>query len=282
MKIRDSVKNKIIASVLIFLGFLFIIYDIVLLLSCPPSFIDFLKSFTHIWLLAGLFCIFAAIFRLKKGRSLWSTFRPKVKTLIIWLFSIILLICIINLSFILRPETVSLEEKADYLLLLGGGIDKNGKLPDSVLLRVEKAAEYLQKNPQVSVVVTGGRKDYQEYAEAPEIKNQLIKRGIAEDKILLEDKAVDTIENFEKSAALLSKTYGLSLEEVLQSRIVIVTSDFHLRRAERIASRLGFTNVKGIACKTPFIKKLHTYVREIASYVKLNLRILLTGRPKKL
>ena len=38
----------------------------------------------------------------------------------------------------------------------------------------------------------------------------------------------------------------------------------------------------GLVPWAPFLKKMHTYVREIASYVKLNLRILLTGRPKKL
>ena len=46
--------------------------------------------------------------------------------------------------------------------------------------------------------------------------------------------------------------------------------------------RMGYKNIKGIPAGCLAIYVLHNYVREICAYVKLNLRILLTGQPKSL
>ena len=81
---------------------------------------------------------------------------------------------------------------------------------------------------------------------------------------------------------LVSLHIGLSNQEILNSEIAVITNYFHLRRAERLATRMGFTNIKGIPAACPPVYVLHNYVREICAYVKLNLRILLTGEPKKI
>ena len=72
------------------------------------------------------------------------------------------------------------------------------------------------------------------------------------------------------------------LQEILDTPTAVVTSRFHLRRSERLARRMGFTNIKGIPAACPPVYVLHNYVREICAYVKLNLRILLTGEPQKI
>ena len=145
--------------------------------------------------------------------------------------------------------------------------------------RVKKAAEYLEKHTEVSCVVTGGTLKWLPYSEAPELKNQLVKAGIEENRILVEDKALDTIQNFENSIKLISNNSGISVAELLDKKYVIVSNGFHLRRAERLARRMGFTNVSGLSAKCPAYVCLHNYVREIGAYVKLNMRILLTGEP---
>ena len=81
---------------------------------------------------------------------------------------------------------------------------------------------------------------------------------------------------------MLSEFKGISVEEVLNTPTAVVTSRFHLRRSERLARRMGFTNIKGIPAKCPAVYVVHNYVREICAYVKLNLRILLTGEPRKI
>lgn len=114
------------------------------------------------------------------------------------------------------------------------------------------------------------------------MKRQLVLAGVEEQRVLIEDKALDTIQNFQLSCRLLSETLAVSQREVLESRVVIVTSRFHLRRAERLARRMGYTNVAGIPAKCPLINIPHCYVKEICSYIKLNLRILLTGKPAQI
>lgn len=275
-------KNKILPSVLIALGILSISYDLYLLISSPGTFLDIITSFSHIWLALGAFLIFVAIYRIKKNHSFWQVLKKWQKRCVIIFLIVGLIISVVNLSFIFTPKIADINSPGDFVILLGGGIDKNGNLPDSVMLRVKKTAEYLNQNKDSICVVSGGRLKWFPYAEAPELKNQLVKFGINENRILVEDEALDTIQNFQLSVNLISKEKNISVNEILEKNWIIVTSDFHLRRAERLANRMGFKNVRGIACKTPAIKKLHSYVREICSYIKLNARIILTGKPEPL
>ena len=268
--------------ILIILGILSIAYDAILILINPGTFWDIVVSFTHIWLALGAYLIFVAVYRIKTGQSFWSTWKRWVKLTIVSLFSAACVIVIINLCLILNPTVVSLDEQAEHVILLGGGIDKNGKLPKSVVNRVEKAAEYLNHHPESICVVTGGTLKWLPYPEAPELKNQLVKRGVSVDRILVEDQAKDTIQNFQLSCKMLEEFKGVSTEEILNTPTAVVTSRYHLRRSERLARRMGFKNIKGIPAGCPAIYVPHSYVREICAYVKLNLRILLTGKPEKL
>ena len=267
---------------LILFGILSISYDATLILLNPGTFWDNVFSFTHIWLALGAYLIFVAIYRIKTKHSFWSTWKRWVKLTVVSLGATAVIISIINLSLILTPAVVGTDEKADHVILLGGGISKDGVLPKSVMSRVEKAAEYLNKNPQSICVVSGGTLDWLPCPEAPELKRQLVARGVEPERILVEDQAKDTIQNFQFSCKMLAEHNGMSLTEVLTTPTAVVTSRFHLRRSERLARRMGFTNIKGIPAACPPIYVLHNYVREICAYVKLNLRILLTGKPEKL
>ena len=268
--------------VLIVLGALSISYDATLILLNPGTFWDNVFSFTHIWLALGAYLIFLAVYRLKTKHSFWSIWKRWVKLTVVSFGTLVAIISIINLTLILNPAIVGTEENADHVIFLGGGISKDGVLPKSVISRVEKAAEYLNKNPDSICVVTGGTLDWLPYAEAPELKRQLAARGVSPDRILVEDQAKDTIQNFQLSCKMLAEHKGMTYAEVLSTPTLIVTSRFHLRRSQRLARRMGFTNIKGIPAACPPVYVLHNYVREICAYVKLNLRILLTREPQKI
>ena len=272
--------------ILITLGILCIIYDVVLNVISPGTFLDILTSFTHIWLALGALLIFTGCFRRRTGRWFWAGWTSGWKK---WLkFSCALLICagiiisVVNLCFICNPRVTNLDEDCDYVILLGGGIDKNGKLPASVMNRVQAARDYLEAHPEAVCVVTGGTLKWLPYAEAPEIKRQLVAAGIDGARVLVEDQALDTIQNFQYSCAMLAEYAGVSKAEILESRIVVVSSYYHLRRAERLADRMGFENVWGYGAKCAPVLVPMSYVREICAYIKLNLRILLTGKPARI
>ena len=267
---------------LIILGIISIAYDFIITFLNPGTFWDIVVSFTHIWSALGAYLIFLGIYRIKTGHSFWSIWKKWIKITFVVLAGSGITIAIINLIFILKPVIVPVNETAENVILLGGGIDKDGNLPKPVLDRVELAAEYLNQHPETICVVTGGTLKWLPYAEAPELKNQLVKKGISAERILVEDQALDTIQNFQLSCRMLSEYREVDVQQVLNMPTVVVTSRYHLRRSERLARRMGFTNIKGIGARCPAIYVPHSYVREICAYVKLNLRILLTGEPKRL
>lgn len=268
--------------ILIILGIISFSYSVILISLCPGTLLDNIFSFKNIWAALGIYLIFLAVYRIKTKHSFWSIWKRWIKITFVSLAGFTLIFTVINLVFILTPDIAEDKEKADYVILLGGGIDKNGKLPKTVMERVKTAAEYLRENPSSICVVTGGTLKWHPYAEAPEIKNQLINFGIEKERILVEDQALDTIQNLRYSCQILAGYKKVSVDEILDSSVTIVTSRFHLRRSQRLARRIGYKNIKGLAAACPAIYVPHNYVREICAYIKLNLRILLTGEPSRL
>lgn len=269
----------IISIIEIVLAVLFIVYDIILLVLTPGTLFNVIFSFTHVWAIAGGILAFLGIYRIKNGKSWWFSIKKRLKILILIILSVGVIIAGINLGFILTPETVPLEYEGDYVILLGGGIDKDGKLPDTVLARVQKAADYMNAHENAVCVVSGGKLRWQNYAEGPELKNQLVAAGVDPDRVVVEEKALDTIQNFKYGLKKLSEKTGRSEQEILNGKVVVVTTNFHMRRSLRLARRMGYTDVVGVSSDIPWIKVPHSYLREIGSYIKLNMRILLTGEP---
>ncbi len=273
---------KISAWIFIAAGFAVCLYDPLLIIMSPGTFLDNLTAFSHVWLVPGSWLIFTGIWRLKKGCAFCGILGRGIRIAAAVLFSAGILVFSVSLYFILTPDVAPLSTECDYVIVLGGGIDRNGKLPETVRRRVEKAAEYLELHPGAVAVVTGGTLKFLPYPEGPAIKRLLVEYGIAGERILLEDKALDTIQNFRNSCGVLSEHEGISRQQVLDSRIAVVTSRFHLARAERLAARMGFSDVSGLASSIPAVYVPHLYLREVCAYLKLNLRILLTGEPSPL
>ena len=267
------------------LGNLFIIYTVILHILSPGTFLDILTSFCNIWAGAGVVLILLSVFRMKNGCSWWSRRGKKLKIVIYSVAGFCGAVALFNLILILTPRTIKMNEvlpEKTYVFLLGGGIDKNGKLPKPVMWRVKKTADYMNLNQEAVCVVTGGTLKWLPYPEAPEIKRQLVKAGISEERIFVEDQALDTIQNLQLSVELLKKEYGITTEEVQTSPVVLVSSRYHLKRAERLAKRMGFENVSGLGARTPVFYLPVSYLREICAHVKLNARILLTGKPGRI
>lgn len=271
-----------ISIILYIFGAICIFYDLLLIIINPGTFLDNLTAFSHIWLVLGGYHIFLGIYRNKTGHSFWKIWKTWCKRLFVVLISFAGIFSIISLCYIYSPEITDTDESAEYLILLGGGIDKNGKLPASVQKRVDKAAEYLLIHSETICVVTGGTLKWLPFAEAPKIKMELVSRGINQEKILVEDQSLDTIQNFQYSTSVIADYENCSVQEVLEKPIVVVTSFYHLKRAEILANRMGFKKIKGLPAKTAPYVIVHSYVREICAYLKLFSRILLTGEPSEM
>ena len=144
-----------------------------------------------------------------------------------------------------------------YLIVLGTKVE--GTEPSPMLNdRIKAAAKYMEENPHVIAIVTGGKADENNISEAKCMFNELVELGIDPSRILMEGQATSTRENFRFSIALLEEELGR-----VPQNIGVLSSEFHLLRAKMIAKDHGVDAVT-IAAHTSDSKAFMTYfVREI-------------------
>mgnify|MGYP001524750023 CR=1 FL=1 len=153
---------------------------------------------------------------------------------------------------------------ADAVIVLGAGV--NGTEPSlSLRTRLDKAVDYLERWPDIPAVLTGGTGYGEEISEAQCMYDYLTEYGVEADRLILEDRASNTAENFAFSWELLTEA-GVDPAE---GRVAVVTNDFHIARAELIAAREGYGDVAGIPAPLPWVHlEINYTLREAFAMVK--------------
>ncbi|MBJ7945892.1 YdcF family protein [Bacillus cereus group sp. N24] len=142
-------------------------------------------------------------------------------------------------------------DDADYIIVLGSKV--NGTKPSySLQYRIDKAAEYLKSHEKTIAIVSGGQGKCEDISEALAMKQGLMKQNIAEDRIIMEDKSTSTDENI---------TFSKPLIPANMKKGMIVTNDFHMFRAKKIAAKQGL-QLEGLPAKTPKPIIIPSNVRE--------------------
>ncbi len=150
------------------------------------------------------------------------------------------------------------DRKPDTLIVLGAGIV--GSRPTATLAyRLETAVEYYEKDPSITIVVSGGMGRDEQTSEADVMRNWLIDNGVDPSNIIVEDRSRNTEENFRFSFELIEK-YGKSED------VAFVTSRFHVFRAGQIAKKLGYS-VFGIPAREFKPLLVNDYLRECCAIV---------------
>ena len=155
-----------------------------------------------------------------------------VKKIIKIFFSVIIigfLLYVIPLGLIVSNNSSKIEQNIDYLIVLGARVFYDR--PSATLrFRLNGAVEYFNENPEVQIVVTGGQglAPDEIYPESHVMKRYLINAGIPSEQILVEDKSTSTFENLIFASKLISDN----------SRIGIVTTDFHIYRSAMLCRRI--------------------------------------------
>ena len=137
---------------------------------------------------------------------------------------------------------------ADAVIVLGAGV--NGTEPSlSLRTRLDAALDYLEAHPEIPVVLTGGTGYGEEISEAACMYDYLTAHGVEPGRLILEDQASNTAENFALSKPLL---YEAGVDPA-EGRVAVVTNDFHIARSELIAAREGYGDVAGIPAPLPWV-----------------------------
>ena len=129
-------------------------------------------------------------------------------------------------------------KKYDAILLLGYGLDENDQATQELRLRVKAAAKAYAEGYSDTIIACGGTTEGHHISEAEVMQAQLLEENIPQEAILLENKSQVTIENMLFAAKVMGGAKG--------KRVLVVTSDYHVRRSMLTAMRAGF-RAKGYA-----------------------------------
>ena len=143
------------------------------------------------------------------------------------------------------------------------GAQVRGEEPGGILRsRLDAALDYMQENPDCAVILAGGQGGGEDLSEAQAMYNYLVAHGADESRLYRESSSSTTLENLRLSQDLAARE-GLDLDGVC-----LITSEFHLARAEYLAARLGIDAAGYAAESHPWFLKINYALREIPAFVK--------------
>jgi len=243
----------------IILGILFVMYFIIASLNWGR-----VDSFNMVMIFFGSLWIFAAI-KISKICILFKKLPKIIRiSLKIIILSFILSFIIVESIIIFNMRSTA-KANADYVIVLGCQVV--GTVPSVPLLRrVNAAVSYLRINQNTKVVVSGGQGPGEDISEAEAMKRILLRNGISENRILVENKSKSTRENF---------LFSDNLYSLHDKKIVVVSTDYHMFRAVSTAKKLNYKNIEKLPSKS-VLSVLPVYLlREYAAvtYYKLTGRI---------
>lgn len=148
-------------------------------------------------------------------------------------------------AIMVMAATINTPTYSDSVTALVLGCDITGEAPSKMLKnRLEKALIYLNEVPDAKVVVTGGKGANRLYSESAVEAKWLTEKGIAPERIILEDRSTDTYENIQYAVELLT-------QNGLPPQAVLFTDGFHQLRCQLYARSFGL-QATGVASNTPW------------------------------
>lgn len=150
------------------------------------------------------------------------------------------------------------KENLDYIIVLGAQMKPAG--PSAVLkFRLDAAYDYMMANEGTICIVSGGQGSNEPCSEAEGMYQYLTEKGIASERLVMEDRSTDTSENIAYSMALIGRK---------DVSVGIVTNNFHVFRGVHLAKASGFQDVYGIAARSNVYFQLNNMVREFFGIMK--------------
>lgn len=160
-------------------------------------------------------------------------------------------------GMILKSACQTPESHLDYVIVLGAHVRSSG--PSRALaLRLDRALEYSLENPDTVFILSGAQGSNEPCTEASAMRDYLTVRGLTQDRLILEENSTNTRENLTFSKEFIPQ--GAS--------VGIISNDFHICRALRLAEQLGIENASGIPARSNLATQPVNLLREFFAVVK--------------
>ena len=145
------------------------------------------------------------------------------------------------------------QNRLKYIVILGAQI-RGKKITGSLKRRLDRGLRYLQENPDTICIVSGGKGRGEDISEAEAMADYLKACGIQSERIYKEDKSTTTWENLTLSASYI--------EDLNKDKIGIISNNFHIYRAMKMARILGYKKVFALPASTNMVVFPNYMVRE--------------------
>ena len=166
----------------------------------------------------------------------------------------ILLILLLSIP-VIRGMVPADADPPGTVIVLGAQV--RGTRPSrSLLKRLEKAEAFARENPDSVLILSGGKGEDEEISEAQCMWNWLTEAGIDEKRLIKEDRSTTTRENL---------VFSDRLAGCAKDACGIISNNFHICRALRIARREGYADPVGIPAAGDPLMQVHNVVRETAA-----------------
>ena len=167
-------------------------------------------------------------------------------------------------KYILSPEKVT---ESDAIIVLGAYVYPNGRLSDMLKDRVDTGLE-LYNNGKSKKLLLSGDHGKTTYDEVNGMKNYVISKGIKAEDIFMDHAGFSTYETMYRARDVFKA-----------KKVIIVTQEYHLKRAVYIARSLGM-DAYGVAADKRNYRGMAMYkVREVLARCKAFLNVNIT-KPK--
>ncbi len=210
--------------------------------------------------LAIMFAIATVSFLLARYFDIWNSLTQSGLGMYFKYFTVLCITAFVFLaSFVLSFAHSTTDYTEDAIIVLGCGLNSDGTPSYTLQNRLNGCIDYHRQNPDSYIIVTGAVSRFGNMTEGAAMKKYLVDNGVDKNKILVDEKATNTKENFEYSLVLL-KDSGINADNV-----VFVTNSFHIFRAKNYALQAGFKNINVLSVKTDRAVFLPAVIREVCA-----------------
>ena len=208
-------------------------------------------DFAWFWLVAGSILLLDGL-RLKlTGRFLWQC-GIAGKAAVMFCAAAFLLFTVLC-SRVISGMYYSAPDNLEYVVVLGAQV--RGEIPSlSLRYRLDRAAEYARENPETVFILSGGQGSGEYISEAECMYRYMTEHGVEKSRLVKEDRSESTVQNL---------LYSNELTGCADAKTGIISNNFHIYRALKIARKQGYQTVSGVPARTGAILVTHFVVREV-------------------
>ncbi len=245
-KKKPAIARRVIGDILLFLMLWLTVETVIVMMQTINSVVmkaAYISTFRDELIICAIFLIFALDVRF----AFFTKLRFKVTKVIGWVLRVLVILLTVLIGFfcvkVVVGSFINTAEKGDNAIVLGLAL-KNGQPTKPLLLRLDTGEKYLEENPDATLILTGGNADSSGKTEADVMHELLAARGIPDNRMILEDRAKTTIENFRNVAMMIDPA----------EPIVLISSNYHMERAVKAAKTAGFTNIERLPAPSLFFE----------------------------